>query len=186
MTKEQWLAIKNNDARYDGVFFYGVKTTGTVCRPSCTARSCKAKNVIIFDTLQDALGNGFRPCLRCRPDVINWRGAKNELAEKAKHLIEEQYLEKFSVDKLADQMHINKSYLMRAFKETTGHTMLWYHNQVRCKIACELLTHAELSITQIAQQIGYDSSHFSRVFQKMYGVTPTVYRKNFFDDLENS
>ena len=56
-----------SDASYDGIFYLGVRTTGIFCRPSCPARKPKPENVEFFAQPQDALGAGYRPCLRCRP-----------------------------------------------------------------------------------------------------------------------
>ena len=73
-----YRAICQRDARFDGRFFTGVKTTGIYCRPVCPARVPLAKNVIFFPTAAAAQEAGFRPCLRCRPetapDLGAWRG----------------------------------------------------------------------------------------------------------------
>ena len=108
VTKEQWDAIAHNDKSYDGVFYYALKTTGIVCRPSCTARRCDPKNVIIYDTLSDALRHGFRPCLRCRPDQPDWEGSKAELVETAKVYITAHYTEKYSLSDVARAAFVNK------------------------------------------------------------------------------
>lgn len=184
MTKEEWLAIKNNDKSYDGKFFYALKTTGTVCRPSCTARSCNPKNVIIFYDLEDAYRCGFRPCQRCYPDRLDWEGVKSDLVAQAKQLIEENYMEKFSLKAISSNLFVNESYLLRTFKEITGMTMLEYHNFVRCEKAKKLLERMELSISFIASSVGYcTASHFTRVFKQEYGCTPSQYRQAFLKEL---
>ena len=76
MTEQQWKAIEQNDASYDGVFFYGLKSTHIVCRPSCPARACNPKNIVIFGSVKEAIQGGYRPCLRCHPELPGWRGAK--------------------------------------------------------------------------------------------------------------
>ena len=185
MTKEQWLAIKNKDKNYDGLFFYGLKSTKIVCRPSCPSRTCKAKNVVIFDSLEEASNEGYRPCLRCRPDLPQWEGAKKDLARKAKKYIEENYSKKFSLDAAAGALFVNKSYLLRTFKESEGMTLLQYHNFVRCKTAKELLTRSELKISYISNAVGYvTASHFSHVFKKFFGLTPFEYRTEYFESLD--
>ncbi|MBW2564586.1 MAG: XRE family transcriptional regulator, partial [Deltaproteobacteria bacterium] len=65
--QEKYNAIGKQDTRYEGIFITGVKTTGIFCRPSCRARKPKAANVTFFDTAQEALQNGFRPCKVCKP-----------------------------------------------------------------------------------------------------------------------
>ena len=64
-----WQAVASGDARFDGWFFCGVKTTGIYCRPSCPARTPKRENVRFFATAAAAQGAGFRACKRCRPDA---------------------------------------------------------------------------------------------------------------------
>lgn len=180
MTQEEWLAIKNCDKEYDGLFFYALKTTKTVCRPSCTARTPNPKNVLIFNSVDDAINEGYRPCNRCRPDYMEWKGAKEELSIKAKQYIEVNYSEKFSLKEIAKKLYVNPYYLHRTFKDTTSYTLLWYHNFVRIEMAKVMLKNTQLSISFIAFEVGYNSlSHFSRAFKKLIGCSPSVYR-NFY------
>lgn len=67
-TPAQWQAIHARDAAGDGLFFYGVRSTGIVCRPSCPSRPARPENIVIHETVEAAREGGFRPCLRCRPD----------------------------------------------------------------------------------------------------------------------
>lgn len=185
MTKEQWLAIKGCDRSYDGRFYYALKTTKKVCRPSCRKRSYDPRRVIIFDTLGDAAAHGFQPCSRCRPELPDWEGAGKELSRAAERLIREHYTEKFSLDSLAGALHIDKSYLLRTFKKNTGSTLLEFHNRVRCEAAQKLLTRPELSISYIASATGYASaSHFSQVFRKIVGKTPSEFRNDYLKNLD--
>jgi AraC family transcriptional regulator of adaptative response / methylphosphotriester-DNA alkyltransferase methyltransferase len=180
MTKKEWTAILNRDKNYDGVFFYGLKTTKKFKRPSCTSRHPKPENVVIFHSQQEALAQGYVPCKNCCPDVLCWTGVKNELVLSAQKLIEEQYLEKFSLNKLADSLHVNESYLLRTFKQITGNTLLEYHNKVRCKKSTEYLHNSDYNLAYISSMVGYSSSsHYIRCFQKYYNCTPTQYRKEF-------
>ena len=63
--KEKIKAILDRNSRYDGVFWYGVKSTGIVCKPSCSAKVPLLKNIKLFDRLEDALKSGYRPCKIC-------------------------------------------------------------------------------------------------------------------------
>lgn len=185
MTQEQWQAIKNGDASSDGQFFCGRKTTKIVCRPSCPAQSRVPKNIVVFDTLDDAIQMGYRPCSRCHPELEHWEGAKKELARSAEAFIRSHYQDKFSLDALARELHVDKSYLLRTFKEVMGSTLLQYHNQVRCEAAKELLTHSELSVSYIAAAVGYASpSHFTVIFRKIVGCTPSEYRNHYLQSLD--
>ena len=63
-------ALEQRNADYDGLFFYGVKSTGIFCRPSCPSKVPKRENVVFFKTAADAMQAGFRPCKRCRSDLL--------------------------------------------------------------------------------------------------------------------
>lgn len=106
------------------------------------------------------------------------------LSEAAQAYIDAHSAEKFSLQALSDALFVNGSYLLRVFKAHTGHTLLWYHNHVRCENAKSLLLDGEKSISQAGEEAGFVSSaHFSHVFKKMTGVTPTEYRVSHRDEL---
>lgn len=68
MTEEEmWKAIVDCDASYDGIFYYGVKTTKIYCRPSCKSKTPKRENIVFFHSKEEAEKAGFRPCRRCKP-----------------------------------------------------------------------------------------------------------------------
>ena len=206
LTKEQWLAIKNNDKAYDGKFYYALKRSKKVCRPSCRKTSLRPERVIIFqipwlddkgevlpiqpkkktfDTLQEALDRGYQPCSRCRPDKEVWKGARIELANAAERLVRENYRQKFSLPALAGELYVDKSYLLRTFKEIKGYTLLEFHNIVRTEKAKEMLQRPELPIAFIASEAGYVSaSHFTQVFRKVTGQTPSQYRAAYLRSLD--
>lgn len=185
MTREQWQAIKTHNKDYDGTFFYALKNSRIVCRPSCPRRKCLAKNVIIYGTLAEALGSGCTICSRCRPDLRDFKGPKEELANAAEQLVRDRFREKFSLTALADTLHVDKSYLLRTFREVKGTTLLAFHNKMRCDAAAELLTRPELSISYIASEVGFISpAHFSKLFKKLTGCTPSEFRSRYFESLD--
>ena len=101
----------------------------------------------------------------------------NALARAAKDYVDAHSEEKFSLQAVADALFVNGSYLLRVFKANTGHTLLWYHNHIRCERAKALLRSGSISISQVGEQVGFVSSaHFSHVFKKMTGMTPSDYR----------
>ena len=74
-------------------------------------------------------------------------------------------------------MHVNGSYLLRVYKAHTGRTLLWFHTFVRCENAKRMLAASDLNISGIGEAAGFVSSaHFSHVFKKMTGMTPSAYR----------
>ena len=177
MNDEQWRAIKNCDKSYDGKFFYALKTTKNICKPSCTARTPNPKNVEIFYSVEDAKKYGYRPCKRCRPDNMDWQGSKIEWAEKIKNYIDINYAEKISPKHLGKILYGDPYYLHRVFKKIVGVTIMEYQHQVRIKQAAILLAKTDLSISYIAFKVGYLTlSHFSRVFKNITGISPSRYR----------
>lgn len=84
-----WKAVSSCDNSYDGIFFYAVKTTRIFCRPSCKSRTPLPENVVYFPVFSMAMEKGFRPCKRCRPDLLE---APNEdsVMEVTEHIIREE------------------------------------------------------------------------------------------------
>ena len=74
MTEEQYLeAIKARDKSFDGIFYYGVITTGVYCKPSCPSRPALRENMRFFETPEQAEKQGLRPCKKCNPrDITRW------------------------------------------------------------------------------------------------------------------
>ena len=105
------------------------------------------------------------------------------LVRAAMAYIEEHSGEKFSLQALSEALFVNGSYLLRLFKARTGQTLLTYHNQVRCERAKALLCDLQANISEVGEAVGFvSSSHFSHVFKKMTGLTPTEYREGQIHD----
>ena len=125
---------------------------------------------------------GFRFCPPMPPEGDSFMPQQNKrssdrLVQAAKDYIVQHSKEKFSLQELADSLFVNKSYLLRLFKSRTGHTLLGYHNRVRCEEAARMLVDSHLSISEVGEAAGFvSSSHFTHVFKKTLGVTPTEYR----------
>ena len=68
-------ARRSRDPRFDGLFFTAVRSTGIYCRPVCPAPAAKATNVDYYPSAAAAEAAGFRPCLRCRPELAPDQGA---------------------------------------------------------------------------------------------------------------
>jgi two-component system response regulator YesN len=105
------------------------------------------------------------------------------MVQKAKEYIEEHCREKFSLKKMSGELYVNGSYLLRIFRKHTGYTLLGYHNHVRCEKAKELLRRPDVSISDVGETVGFvSSSHFSHVFRKTEGCTPSEYRLRFLPE----
>lgn len=114
-------------------------------------------------------------------------GTGKSLAEQAAEYIRANSEKKFSLSEIAGELYINGNYLARLFKKETGHTLLWYHNAVRCEKGAQLLRETEESVSGIGERLGYVSTaHFSHVFKKMKGCSPSRYREKARQEQEGN
>ncbi len=113
-----------------------------------------------------------------QPPVPGKTNAKEKLVQAAISYLEEHYMEKFSLQALSQALFVDGSYLLRVFKARTGKTLLWYHHYIRCEKAKALLADKDMSISRAGEAAGFvSSSHFSHIFKKMTGLTPSEYQK---------
>ena len=171
----------SRDARFDGKFFTAVKTTGIYCRPICPATAPKEINVEYYDSAIAAAGQGYRPCLRCRPDSAPdsaaWKGVDTSL-ERAIKLIEEGELQQGSVQTLADRLGISERYLRQLFEKHLGTSPKTFALYQQCLFAKQLLHQTRLPITQVALASGFNSvRRFNDCFQQQISLTPSQVRK---------
>ncbi|SFL07876.1 AraC family transcriptional regulator [Halanaerobium salsuginis] len=103
---------------------------------------------------------------------------KHENISQIATYISQNFTEKLSLTRLAKQFNYSPAYLSRAFKEVTGFNFVEYKNNVRIKEAGKLLQQTQLSITEIASQVGYNNiTHFGRIFKSYTKLSPLEYRK---------
>lgn len=176
-----YRAVKNRDARYDGRFFTGVTSTGIFCRPVCPAVCPKPVNCRFFPSAAAAIGAGFRPCLRCRPESAPhspaWNGVKTTVARALK-LIEQGALTQNSVAQLAQRLGVSDRYLRRLFAEHVGAAPSAVDKTRRVLLAKKLITDSDRSMTDIAYTTGFRSiRQFNDTFLKLYSRPPTALRK---------
>jgi AraC family transcriptional regulator of adaptative response / DNA-3-methyladenine glycosylase II len=169
-------ALLSRDARFDGRFFVGVKTTGIYYRPICPARPPKAENCLFFPSAAAAQHAGFRPCLRCRPETAPelgaWRGTSNTVS-RALTLIDAGALDEHGVDALADRLGIGARQLRRLFMHHIGATPLAVAQTRRVLLAKQLIHETDLSMAEVAHASGYGSvRRFNEIFQTMFGRPP--------------
>ena len=181
-----YLALKAHDARFDGSFFTGVTSTGIYCRPVCRVRLPKRENCRFFRLAAQAERDGFRPCLRCRPElaprgfVWSMQDASLVLAVQAAQLLDDPGAwdgESASVDALARRLGISDRHLRRIFEAHFGVTPVQYLQTRRLLNAKQLLTDTGLPITRIAFVSGYASvRRFNAAFVQHYGLNPSGLR----------
>jgi AraC family transcriptional regulator of adaptative response/methylated-DNA-[protein]-cysteine methyltransferase len=171
---QYWRATLERDPRADGTFVLAVRSTHIYCRPSCPARRPLRQNVIFFRTREEAEKQGYRPCLRCRPNEI---GASAALVARAAKLLAQSSEESVRLSKLAKDLNANAGTLRRAFRQVTGLAPRELAEALRVKRFKGLLR-AGKNITDALYETGYGSS--SRVYERsnaQLGMTPATYRK---------
>lgn len=171
----------SRDARFDGLFFTAVRSTGIYCRPVCPAPPPRPRNVRYFATAAAAEAAGYRPCLRCRPELAPgsgpWRRAET-LLERALGLIEQGALETSGVPALARQLRVGERQLRRLFASDLGASPLQVEATRRLLFAKQLLGETALPITEIALAAGYTSlRRFNAAFLQAYGLAPRRLRR---------
>lgn len=174
---EKWKAVVHCDNSYDGMFLYGVKTTGIFCRPSCKSREPHRKNVEFFDQIEEAYVYGLRPCKRCRPDLIEFRPML-DLIEKAKGIIDTLFADRYKLAAEIKELGISQNHFIHLFRQQFHTTPVEYINKLRIEKATQLLWNTEMNILNIALLCGFGSlSTFYEFFKKQVGLTPKEYRK---------
>lgn len=171
---ERWNAVLTNNRDYDGKFFYGVKSTSIFCRPSCASKPPKPENVVFFNSKEEAQKAGFRPCKRCRPDLISYRPT-DELVEEAKAIIDRSFAERLELQAKLHALGVTRRHLTELFAEKFDMSLEQYIAQVRFQRAKELLD-AGNRVTDVAFAVGMESlAAFTTFFKKQAGVTPSDY-----------
>lgn len=166
---EMYAAVRSRDARYDGIFFTAVKTTGVFCRPGCPARTPERRNVTFFGSAREALAHGFRPCLRCCP--LEKRGVT---PEPLRRLIEE--VERTPGARLRDrdlrERGLEPAMVRRWFKRHHGMTFMAYQRARRLAGAVGELARGA-RVTEAAFGSGYESlSGFQDALRQVTGRSP--------------
>ena len=174
-TEQYWQAVLNRDSDKDGLFYYGVLTTGVYCRPSCAARTPLRINVRYYPTQAAAQKDALRACKRCKPDYDY--NAQDSLIQAMCRYIEDNYQQRLTLNDLAKQAGLSPSHFQRIFKQVVGMSPKKYQDAWRMNKFKSQLKSGE-DITDAIHNVGYESS--SRIYEKLdthMGMTPTSYRK---------
>lgn len=182
--------LKARDARFDGVFFVGVSTTGVYCRPVCRARTPKAERCSYFSSAAAAEAAGFRPCLRCRPELAPGAApvdASARLASAAVARIEAGALRRGGVQQLAAELGISSRQLHRVVESAYGVSPLGLAQTRRLLLAKQLLADTSLRVIDVAHASGFESvRQFNRLFRDRYRLSPLSLRKRSASTPEGS
>ena len=174
-------ALEARDARFDGVFFVGIRSTGIYCRPICPARATLRKNRRFFSNAAAAERAGFRPCLRCRPELAPGFArvdAVPRLAQSAARRIASGAMNGHGVDGLALSLGVSARQLRRAMQQELGVTPIELAQTHRLLLAKQLLTDTPLPISQVAYASGFQSlRRFNALFLARYRLNPQTMRR---------
>jgi AraC family transcriptional regulator of adaptative response/methylated-DNA-[protein]-cysteine methyltransferase len=177
MEERFWKAVQTRDVECDGLFYYGVRTTGVYCRPSCASRQPRRENVLFFPLPEAARQAGFRACKRCRPDETAPRDPQAELTRSLCRLIERHLEDPLNFTALSEQLKLSQFHLQRLFKKLMGITPRQYAEARRADLF-KANVKAGQTVTEAMYEAGYGSS--SRLYEKaaaQLGMTPATYRK---------
>src|ERR1700691_2313530 len=177
-----YRALVARDARFDGLFFVGVTSTRIYCRPICTARTVGRARCRFFSNSALAEREGFRPCLRCRPELAPgdapvdavWRTAR-----AAARRIEAGALNNGGgLERLAGDLGLSTRQLRRVVRQEFGVSPVELAQTQRLLLAKQLLTESTLPITQVAFASGFESvRRFNALFRSHYRLTPSRMRR---------
>jgi AraC family transcriptional regulator of adaptative response / methylphosphotriester-DNA alkyltransferase methyltransferase len=172
-----YQAIVANEQQFDGIFYYAVKTTGIVCRPSCKSKVPNSDNVTFFTKLEDAFCQGYRACKRCRPDLGLRYMPESEFVKLACDIMLREYVSPVLVRELPLRIGVSSSHFQRIFKKIVGKTPKQYLQQLRIGKAVELLDSSTMNILDICIASGFANlSSFYVAFRSETGLSPREYK----------
>lgn len=169
------------DSRFDGRLFVGVKTTGIYCRPICPARTPKSANVNFYPSAAAAQEAGFRPCLRCRPELSPDLAARNDSSStvsRALRLIANGALDDADVETLANRLGVGARQLRRLFARHLGASPNTVSQTRRIHLAKQLIHDTRMSMVDVALASGFGSlRRFNETFKALFGRPPATLRR---------
>ncbi len=178
-----YRALQSRDARFDGLMFVAVSSTGIYCRPICPARTPKFVNCHFFASAAAAQEAGYRPCLRCRPeiapDLASWRGTSSTVS-RALALIAEGALDgaENGVEKLAARLGLGERQLRRLFLQHLGASPISVAQTRRVLFAKQLIHDTQMPMNEIAAAAGFSSlRRFNETFLGLFQRPPSALRR---------
>jgi AraC family transcriptional regulator of adaptative response / DNA-3-methyladenine glycosylase II len=176
-----YRAVSSKDARFDGVFFVGVTSTGIYCRPSCPAVTPKRENVRFYPTAAAAQGAGFRACRRCRPDATpgspEW-DLRADLVGRAMRLIADGVVDREGVAGLARRLGYSERQVNRQLTAEVGAGPIALARAQRAQTARLLIETSGLPFSEVAFAAGFSSiRQFNDTVRAVYARTPTELRR---------
>jgi AraC family transcriptional regulator of adaptative response / DNA-3-methyladenine glycosylase II len=184
-------AMTSRDSRFDGVFFVAVTSTGIYCRPICRVKTPKAANCRFYDTAQEAEQAGFRPCLRCRPELAPGNAPVDDAQRIARLIVqrleEGQLDEEAGLETIADQFELSSRQIRRIVQKELGVPPIQLLLTRRLLLAKQLLTETTWAMTEVAFASGFSSvRRFNDAFTRRYRMPPSRLRKTVTDSTDGA
>ncbi len=179
--EQRYTAASSKDARFDGVFFVAVRTTGIYCRPSCPAITPKRVNMVFYPTAAAAQQGGFRACKRCRPDASpgspEWN-VRSDAAARAMRLIADGVVDRTGVSGLASRLGYSSRQVGRLLTAEVGAAPLALARAQRARTARILIETTGLPMGDIAFAAGFASiRQFNATIAEVYDIPPRTLRE---------
>jgi AraC family transcriptional regulator of adaptative response / DNA-3-methyladenine glycosylase II len=175
-----YLAVRARDVRFDGIFFTAVTSTGIYCRPVCPAKTPHKQNCRFFPTAAAAEGAGFRPCLRCRPELSphSQDDKGTDVVRRALSRIQSGEMGEYKIGELASELNLSERQLRRLFVQEFGLPPVAFAQTQRLLFAKRLLQETPLSMIEVAFSAGFGSvRRFNTLFRARYGLAPGEIRR---------
>jgi AraC family transcriptional regulator, regulatory protein of adaptative response / DNA-3-methyladenine glycosylase II len=176
-----YQAFLSHDARFDGRLFACVRTTKIYCRPVCRVKPPMQKNCHFVAHAAQAERLGYRPCLRCRPELspgYSTSEASSRLAQAAASALQFPQRQAPNIEELAKKIGITSRHLRRLFLQEYGVTPIEYAQTQRLLLAKRLLTDTKLPVAIVSEAAGFGSlRRLNSLFLENYRLSPLKLRK---------
>jgi AraC family transcriptional regulator of adaptative response / DNA-3-methyladenine glycosylase II len=179
-----YRVLQAHDARFDGRLFVGVTSTRVYCRPVCRVRLPRRENCRFYGNAASAERDGFRPCLRCRPELapgLALVDSPTVLAQHAARMLVRAAHDgdDVALPVIAARLGVTDRHLRRIFLAAHGVTPIDYLTTQRLLLAKQLLTDTGLTVASVAMASGFGSQRrFNAAFAERYRLSPTALRRS--------
>ncbi len=171
----QWQAVVERSVEFDGTFWFGVRTTGIFCRPSCSSKTANRENVEFFTTPSDAERSGFRACHRCRPKDEYFPGPAAKLVRNAIAMLRANE-ETPTVEMLSQRLGVSSGHLQKTFKNLLGLSPKEIIDKMRIENFKPNVRETDVTTALYESGFGSSRSLYEKAAEQL-GMTPATYKK---------
>ena len=175
-TDRFWDALAAKDRAFDGIVFFGVRTTGIFCRPSCRSRRPKRENVSFYSTAEEAQHAGFRACMRCKPLEVAFTDPSAEIVANVFRILRNHEQEIATVEDLAAELNVSAGHLQKTFKSMLRMTPKEVMDMFRLDDFKENVRTSDVTTSLYDSGYGSSRSLYEKAGARL-GMTPAVYKK---------